>query len=75
MGKPFALIPRLLNEDQAAAYLGRSRNAFRAQLARGELPQPSDRNGNRNLWDRQLLDRHVDLLSGIGDAENPWDSL
>lgn len=75
MGKPFILTPRLLSEEQAAAYLGRSKNAFRAQVENGTLPKPSDKNGNRNLWDRQLLDRHIDVLSGIGDVANPWDSL
>lgn len=64
---------RLIGEAEAAAYLGRSRTRFREQVRSRLLPQASDSNGNRPLWDRKLLDRYVDALSGIGDNDNSWD--
>ena len=75
IGREIAFLPRLLCEEDAAAYLGRSRNKFRDGVAARVLLQPSDQNGNRKLWDRRVLDRHVDALSGIGEVDNPWDSL
>lgn len=59
------LTPRLIDEETAAAYLGRGRTKFRDQVSRKQLPGPSDRNGNVPLWDVRLLDRHVDQLSGL----------
>lgn len=68
------LTPRLVDEETAAAYLGRGRTRFREQVLRGQLPGPSDRNGNVRLWDIRILDRHVDQLSGIGpEPISDWD--
>lgn len=68
------LTPRLVDEETAAAYLGRGRTKFRDQVSRKQLPGPSDRNGNVPLWDVRLLDRHVDQLSGIGsEPVSEWD--
>jgi predicted DNA-binding transcriptional regulator AlpA len=67
-----ALIPRLIDESSAAAYLGFSRTRFRDQVEAGALPQPVTRNGNRRLWDRHLLDRYVDALSGLADTSDSW---
>jgi hypothetical protein len=64
--------PRLLDEDTAAAYLGISKTRFRARWKeKRELPQPH-RDGRRLLWDRRLLDRYVDALSGIAPVADTW---
>lgn len=66
------LTPRLVDEVTAAAYVGRGRTAFRDQCARGLLPKPSDRNGNVPLWDVRILDRFVDVKSGMKPVSNSW---
>lgn len=66
------LPPRLVDEALAAAYLGRSRTAFREQRKRGLVPAPSDKNGNIPLWDVRVLDRFVDAKSGLGAPSNSW---
>jgi len=63
--------PRLLDEQTAAAYLGIGKTKFRARWQRRELPQPH-KDGGRLLWDRRLLDRYVDRLSGIDDEPKGW---
>lgn len=68
-----AMLPRLLDEETAAAYLGRGRTRFREQVAKGDIPGPSDRNGNVSLWDIRLLDLYVDERSGIGASSKSWD--
>lgn len=67
------IIPRLIDEETAAHYLGRSRTRFHEQVAKGELPAPSDQNGNVKLWDLRVLDRYVDQRSGIDDTLSGWD--
>lgn len=69
------ITPRLLCETLAAAYLGRSKTCFRQDVAKGRLPQPSDRNGRRRLWDIRILDKHVDGLSGLAASSNSWDDI
>lgn len=66
------LPPRLVDEVTAAAYIGRGRTAFREQRARGLIPAPSDFNGNVPLWDVRVLDRFVDVKSGIAPVSNSW---
>lgn len=66
---------RLVSEKEAALYLGRSVTRFREGMRKFALPQPSDRNGRRRLWDRRLLDRHVDMLSGFENNQISWDDL
>lgn len=76
MGKHVAIAsitPRLIDEETAAHFLGRSRTRFREQVAAKLLPGPSDKNGNVNLWDLRLLDRYVDQKSGIDDTVDGWD--
>ena len=64
--------PRLLDEPTAAAYLGIGKTGFRMRWKdRKELPQPH-RIGERLLWDRKLLDRYVDALSGIEAEPEGW---
>lgn len=66
--------PRLFDENTAAAYLGIGKTRFRQRWQAGELPQPH-RDGRRILWDRRLLDRYVDALSGLGATSGSWDDL
>jgi len=56
--------PRLLSAELASAYLSISRTAFLDGVARGNWPAPI-RQGRRVLWDRERLDRLVDVLSGL----------
>jgi len=66
--------PRLLDEDTAAAYLGIGKTRFRSRWQAREIPQPH-RDGKRLLWDRRLLDRYVDALSGLASNSGTWDDL
>lgn len=70
-----SLPARLLNEQQAAQYLNRGRSTFRKQRAEGHLPQPTDFNGRRPLWDIRVLDRFVDMKSGIVAHDDTWADL
>ena len=68
-----AITPRLVGEEQAASYIGRSRTAFRSQRLAGQVPAPSDFNGKVPLWDTRVLDRWVDQRSGLGASNaNSW---
>lgn len=76
MGKHVSIAPiapRLIDEETAAAYLGRGKTRFREQVKARVLPAPSDRNGNVDLWDVRALDRYVDQRSGIGSSLGEWD--
>ena len=54
--------PRLLSEEQAAAYVGVSRNTFRGMV--GSLwPEPVPGFGRRRLYDKEALDKAVDGIS------------
>lgn len=59
--------PRLLSRDHAAAYVGLSPNTFDDWAA--GLPRLTF--GKRLLWDRKVLDRHADNLSGLLADEGP----
>ncbi|SMF70694.1 helix-turn-helix transcriptional regulator [Allosphingosinicella indica] len=67
-------VPRLLNEETAAGYLGIGKTHFRKRWQAKSLPQPH-KDGSRLLWDRRLLDRYVDELSGIGPSSSSWDDV
>ena len=62
--------PRLLSAELAAAYLSISRTSFLDGVKRKEWPQPI-RHGKRTLWDRERLDRLVDVLSGLPPPSAP----
>ena len=53
--------PRLMSEEQAAAYVSLSLNTFRAGV--GELWPKAIRIRRRKLYDRRALDRAVDALA------------
>lgn len=77
MTTPAPVTPRMLDERSAAAYLGIGRTTFRRCVKHGRVPAPL-RTGRRVLWDRILLDRHIDALSGIGGGDsggNSWDDV
>lgn len=57
--------PRLLDADQAAAYVGLGKNSFLGQVEAGIFAAPV-RLGKRALWDRLQIDRDVDRLGGHG---------
>jgi hypothetical protein len=56
--------PRLLSAELAAAYLSISRTGFLDGVRRGQWPAPI-RQGKRTLWDKERIDRLVDVLSGL----------
>lgn len=67
------IVPRLVDAETAAAYIGRGRTKFEDQVKKGELPAPSDQVGNVKLWDLRVLDRYVDRRSGFGSPALGWD--
>jgi excisionase family DNA binding protein len=56
--EPSRLYPRLLTVDQAAVYLGRTREAVQHLVASGKVP--SVRSDRRVFLDRLDLDRWID---------------
>lgn len=66
----FDLHPRGITRKEAAAFVGLSPSAFDAARARGEYPGPTLA-GRR--YDKKLLDRALDRLSGIADGALPTD--
>lgn len=57
--------PRLLTEDQAAAYLSLPAATVR-KLSFGHV-----RLGTRHRYDRKALDRHLDQLAGLDSSQEP----
>lgn len=60
----FGLMPRMLNLELAAAYVGLSAAAFRRSVDVGHYPAPL-KDGRRKQWDRRALDVAVDQRSGL----------
>ena len=71
---PYGAWPRCLGADQAAAYVGVSRNKFLAEVDAGIWPLPDIR-GGRKVWDRLLLDRAQDERSGLNAEPGEADAL
>lgn len=61
---------RFLTRDQAAAYLGVSARTFDAEVGAGMWPAAFRRGGKSTAltWDRHLLDRAADRLSGLAES-------
>lgn len=61
---------RFLSRTQAAAYLGVSARTFDAEVASGMWPSAMRRGGKSTAltWDRHLLDRAADRLSGLVES-------
>ena len=57
--------PRLLTEDQAAAYLGLPAATVR------KLPFGHVRLGTRHRYDRKALDAHLDRMAGLDSSVEP----
>lgn len=64
--------PRLMGRELAAAYLDISPSTFDMRVATKQMPPPI-RYGRRVLWDRQRIDRMVDIQSGLVKPANSWD--
>lgn len=64
--------PRLMSEEQAAAYVGVSVNTFVANIG-NPFPEPL-RFGRRKLYDRTALDRAVDALSA-STSQSPGEKI
>ncbi len=73
---PATLAPRLLNREQAAAYVSLSPNKFDQLVGDGRMPRPRviDR---RRAWDVRSLDAAVDDLPVDGEAlsDSSWDDI
>lgn len=70
-------VVRLLNVDQAAAYVGLSADSFMVEVAAGTFPGPvALRRVRRNLWDRMALDRALNraLDAQMGGSVDDWDA-
>ena len=74
---PHGAWPRGLGVDQAAPYVGVSRNKFRSEVKAGLWPKPETR-GGRKIWDRHRLDEAWDrrqetegdpLMEALDDIE------
>ena len=63
------IVPRLLNADLAALYLGVSKRYFLDCVSKHKLPA-SVSIGRRVLWDRRILDQFVDALVGLPSNDN-----
>jgi|GEM_PF-6206023 len=61
-GLPFW--PLMLSDEQAAAYVGLSREMFRKAVDNGDYPRPVRSFGRRTLWYRPGLDRAAAHLAG-----------
>ncbi|AWJ86303.1 hypothetical protein TSH58p_22545 (plasmid) [Azospirillum sp. TSH58] len=73
-GLPFW--PRMLSREQAAAYLGVSDRMFDQEVAAGIWPRGIPRGtGKRLTWDRHLIDRFADALSGLDEGGAYEDDL
>jgi len=66
--------PRWLSMEQAAAYVGVSKNTFGAELRAGTWPKPKERQG-RIVWDKKLLDMASDRISEIDGMPPPESRL
>ncbi len=62
---PYGAWPRMLNTEQASAYVGTSRHTFLKEVDRGVWPTPVKLR-DRDFFDRVLLDQAQDVRSGLG---------
>lgn len=64
-------MPRGLNREQSAAYIGVGTTKFDEMVADGRMPKAVEIDGRR-VWDRFRLDAAFDDLAHTPEA-NPWD--
>lgn len=62
--------PLMLSDEQAAAYVGLSRESFRRAVDSGDYPHPVRSHGRRVLWYRPGLDQAAAELAGLRIAAN-----
>jgi len=67
-------VPRGLNREQAAAYVGVGTTLFDAMVAEGKMPKPFCVRARR-IWDRHRLDLAIDRLATEDDAADRWDDV
>ena len=67
---PYGAWPRGLSAEQAAAYVGVSRNKFLAEVEAGTWP-PANERGGRRVWDRQKIDQAWDENGGCESKRDP----
>ena len=75
---PSTLPPRLLNREQAAAYLGISPGTFDKLVKAGVMPQAKRLSEGRIAWDRQEVDQAVDRLPTEGastEIDETWSDV
>jgi predicted DNA-binding transcriptional regulator AlpA len=65
------LLPRLLDREDAASYVGLSPNAFDQEVRAGTFPAPFPLTKiRRRLWDVKALDDALDRARGIAGKQN-----
>ena len=69
---PHTLLPRGLNREESAEYIGVGVSLFDEMVHDGRMPAPKVIN-SRVVWDRYRLDVAFDGLPDKGEA-NPWDT-
>lgn len=65
------LLPRGLNREEAAEYIGVGTSKFDEMVVDGRMPPPKEID-SRRVWDRHRLDTAFEELPDKG-ARNPWD--
>lgn len=65
---PSGIVPRGLDVDQAAEYVGISAPKFLDAVKAGRYPAPI-RHGKRQVWDLRALDLAMDRESGIATGK------
>ncbi len=71
---PHGAWPRGLGAEQAAVYVGVSKNKFLSEVEGGIWPEPDVR-GGRRIWDRELLDRVYDRRSRLDTEPGEQEAL
>lgn len=65
-----ALMPRGLNREQAAEYVGVGATLFDRMVRDGRMPKCKPIDGRR-VWDRKQLDAALDALPNAGTKASP----
>jgi predicted DNA-binding transcriptional regulator AlpA len=71
---PDGVLPRGLNREQAAEYIGVGSTKFDQMVADGRMPKPKRIDG-RVVWDRLQLDSAFELLPDRNDRDDVWSKV
>lgn len=63
---PDGIMPRGLNMEQAAAYVGVGTTLFAQMVSDGRMPKPKQASAGRVVWDVRALDRAFERLPTQG---------